>query len=158
MPVAKEGAARYLKDAPLLHKRSFIDTNVLIYVDSADEPAKQQAALKLLKHLRLNNLGVLSTQVLTEYTNVALNKLKLDHPHIRLQLNFWQQFESVQVTPSVIEQALDLHQTRQLRYYDALILAAAITSGCAVLYSGDMQSGQSIHGVQILNPFKPNLP
>jgi predicted nucleic acid-binding protein len=153
MPVAKEGKARYPKDASLPQKRSFIDTNILIYVDSADEPVKQQAALNLLKQLRLNNLGVLSTQVLTEYTNVALNKLKLDHQHIRLQLSFWQQFELMQVTSSVIEQALDLHQTRQLSYYDALILAAAITSGCAVLYSEDMHSGQSIHGVQILNPF-----
>jgi predicted nucleic acid-binding protein len=78
MPVAKEGAARYRRDASLLYKRSFIDTNVLIYVDSADEPAKQQSALNLLKQLRLNNLGVLSNQVLTEYTNVALNKLKPD--------------------------------------------------------------------------------
>ena len=48
-------------------ERCFIDTNLLIYADSGDEPVKQRIALSLLKQLRLNQTGVLSTQVLGEY-------------------------------------------------------------------------------------------
>jgi predicted nucleic acid-binding protein len=135
-------------------ERCFIDTNLLIYADSGDEPVKQRIALSLLKQLRLNQTGVLSTQVLGEYCNVALNKLKLPHADIREQMQFWEQYDVVQVTPAIIHMGLDLHQTRSLGFFDALIVAAAKTSGCTVLYSEDMNAGEMVNGVQIVNPFK----
>ena len=125
-PIAQEASAAYLAIfQPLAKERCFIDTNVLVYADSGDEPVKQRIALRLLNQLRLNQKGVLSTQVLTEYCNVALNKLKLPHADIREQMQFWQQYEVVQVTPDIIHAGLDLHQTRSIGYFDALIVAAA---------------------------------
>ena len=56
--------------------RSFIDTNVLIYAEACDTPAKQRAALALLKQLYEGMEGVVSTQLLQEYCNAALKKLK----------------------------------------------------------------------------------
>lgn len=73
--------------------RSFVDTNVLIYAEASDEPQKQRAALALLKSLYEENLGVLSTQVLQEYCNVALRKLKLPAQYVRSQLDLYEQFE-----------------------------------------------------------------
>ena len=154
-PIAQEASAAYLAIfQPLAKERCFIDTNVLVYADSGDEPVKQSIALTLLNQLRLNQKGVLSTQVLTEYCNVALNKLKLPHADIREQMQFWQQYEVVQVTPDIIHAGLDLHQTRSLGYFDALIVAAAKTSGCTVLYSEDMNAGEMVNGVRIVNPFR----
>ena len=154
-PIAQEASAAYLAIfQPLAKERCFIDTNVLVYADSGDEPVKQRIALTLLNQLRLNQKGVLSTQVLTEYCNVALNKLKLPHADIREQMQFWQQYEVVQVTPDIIHAGLDLHQTRSIGYFDALIVAAAKTSGCTVLYSEDMNAGEMVNGVRILNPFR----
>lgn len=154
-PTAQEASAAYLAIfQPLAKERCFIDTNVLVYADSGDEPVKQRIALTLLNHLRLNQKGVLSTQVLTEYCNVALNKLKLPHADIREQMQFWQQYEVVQVTPDIIHAGLDLHQTRSIGYFDALIVAAAKTSGCTVLYSEDMNAGEMVNGVRIVNPFR----
>ena len=154
-PIAQEASAAYLAIFhPLAKERCFIDTNVLVYADSGDEPVKQRIALTLLNQLRLNQKGVLSTQVLTEYCNVALNKLKLPHADIREQMQFWQQYEVVQVTPDIIHAGLDLHQTRSIGYFDALIVAAAKTSGCTVLYSEDMNAGEMVNGVRILNPFR----
>ncbi|MBK7053005.1 MAG: PIN domain-containing protein [Rhodoferax sp.] len=132
--------------------RSFIDTNILIYAEASDEPIKQQAALTLLKQLFETGTGVLSTQVLKEYCNVALKKLKLAPEHIRAQLDLYELFEVVQVTPPLIRSALDLHQTRRLAFYDALVLASAQTAGCTVLYSEDMNAGEVVGGVQIVNP------
>ena len=134
-------------------ERYFIDTNLLVYADSGDAPVKQQAALKILKHVRQTNRGVLSTQVLTEYCNVAIKKLGMPHADVRQQLKFWQQFEVVQVTPSLVHEALDIHQTRGVSYYDALIVAAAQISGCHILLSEDMHHSHSINGVKIINPF-----
>lgn len=154
-PIAQEASAAYLAIfQPLAKERCFIDTNVLVYADSGDEPVKQRIALTLLNQLRLNQKGVLSTQVLTEYCNVALNKLKLPHADIREQMQFWQQYEVVQVTPDIIHAGLDLHQTRSLGFFDALIVAAAKTSGCTVLYSEDMNAGEMVNGVRIVNPFR----
>ena len=154
-PIAQEASAAYLAIfQPLAKERCFIDTNVLVYADSGDEPMKQRIALTLLNQLRLNQKGVLSTQVLTEYCNVALNKLKLPHADIREQMQFWQQYEVVQVTPDIIHAGLDLHQTRSIGYFDALIVAAAKTSGCTVLYSEDMNAGELVNGVRIVNPFR----
>jgi predicted nucleic acid-binding protein len=52
--------------------RSFIDTNVLLYADSADEPRKRSLALDLITtHLRAGS-GDVSTQVLHEYAAGAL--------------------------------------------------------------------------------------
>jgi predicted nucleic acid-binding protein len=154
-PTAQEASAAYLTIyQPLAKERCFIDTNLLIYADSGDEPFKQRIALSLLKQLRLNQTGVLSTQVLNEYCNVALNKLKLPHADIREQMQFWEQYEVVQVTPAIIHMGLDLHQTRSLGFFDALIVAAAKTSGCTVLYSEDMNAGEMVNGVRIVNPFR----
>ncbi len=133
--------------------RSFIDTNILIYAEAVDEPVKQKVALALLKELFETTRGVLSTQVLKEYCNVAIKKLKLSPDHIRAQLDVYAQFEVVQVTPALIRTGLDLHQTRKLAFYDALIVASAQAAGCAALFSEDMNAGQAMAGVRVVNPF-----
>lgn len=133
--------------------RSFIDTNVLIYAEARDEPVKQRAALDLLKQLFEDNTGVLSTQVLQEYCNVALKKLKLPPQHVRAQMDVFEQFEVIQVTPAIIRTGLDLHQTRSLAFFDAIIVASAQTAGCAVLLSEDLNAGEIMAGVRMVNPF-----
>jgi predicted nucleic acid-binding protein len=132
---------------------SFIDSNILVYAEASDEPVKQAAALALLRRLKLSDSGVISTQVLQEYANVALRKMHLAANHVRKQLGAHEQFEVVQVTPAIIHGALDLHQTRSLSFYDALIVQAASVAGCDTLYSEDLNAGEIINGVKIVNPF-----
>lgn len=133
--------------------RSFIDTNVLVYAEASDAPLKQRAALTLLKGLYEEGLGVLSTQVLQEYCNVALKKLKLPAQYVRSQLDLYEQFEVVQVTPAIIHAGLDIHQTRSVSFFDAIVLASAHAAGCNVIWTEDMNAGEVIHGVSIANPF-----
>ena len=133
--------------------RSFIDTNILVYAEASDVPVKQRAALALLKGLYDEGLGVLSTQVLQEYCNVALKKLKLPAQHVRAQLDLFEQFEVVQVTPAIIRAGLDLHQTRRFSFFDAIVLASAHASGCNVIWTEDMNAGEVVDGVCISNPF-----
>jgi len=134
--------------------RSFIDTNVLVYAEASDEPDKQRIALDVLKQLFETTSGVLSTQVLQEYCNVAIKKLKLPPAHIRAQLDLYEQFEVVLVTPAIIRAGLDLHQTRSVSFYDAIVLASAQTAGCSVLLSEDMNAGEQVGGVRVVDPFK----
>lgn len=133
--------------------RCFIDTNVLVYADSTDEPRKQRIAIDVLRHLRFERLGVLSTQVLNEYIQVGLRKLSLTHGHIREQLHCYRQLDFAAVTPDTIDMALDLHQKHALSYWDGLIVASAHIAGCSVLLTEDMGTGEILAGVKLVNPF-----
>lgn len=110
----------------------------------------------LLRELFESASGVPSTQVLQEYCNVALKKLKLPPAYVRAQLDVYEQFEIVQVTPSIIRAALDLHQVRSVGFYDAIAMASAQTAGCKLLYSEDMNTGEIVGGVRLVNPFAPS--
>ena len=59
------------------------------------------------------------------------------------------------VSPSadIYHRALDLRDRYRFGFYDSLIIAAALTSGCVRLLSEDLQHGQRIEGLTIHNPF-----
>ena len=133
--------------------RSLLDTNILVYADAADDPAKQRRAVELITGLRASGSAVLSTQVLQEYVNVALRKLRLPQALIRERLNFYRRFDVVPASAELIAGALDLHVLHSLSFYDALVVQAAAASGCQRLLSEDMQHGATFRGVLIENPF-----
>lgn len=133
--------------------RSLIDTNILVYADSADEPVRQRQAIDLIKLHRTAATAVLAVQVLQEFTQVALRKLGLPAALVRQRVDFYGRFELVPTTPQLIERAVDLHVLHGLPFYDALIVQAAISAGCAQLLTEDLQSGRVIGGVRIVNPF-----
>ncbi len=133
--------------------RSLLDTNILVYADAGDDPAKQRRAVELITGLRASGSAVLSTQVLQEYVNVALRKLRLPHALIRDRLNFYRRFDVVPASADLIAGALDLHLLHSLSFYDALVVQAAAASGCQRLLSEDMQHGATFRGVRIENPF-----
>jgi len=133
--------------------RSLLDTNLLVYADSADEPIKQRRAIDVIKQHRAAGTAVLSTQVLQEFVNVALRTLRLPPALIRQRLGFYGGCEVVPATGELMAGALDLHVLHSFSFYDALILQAAIVSGCQQLLSEDMQHGATFGGVRIVNPF-----
>ena len=133
--------------------RSLLDTNILVYADAADEPTKQARAISLIRQQRAAGTAVLSTQVLQEFFNVALRKLRLPPALVRERLAFYRRFDLVPTTPDLLAGALDLHLLHSLSFYDALIVQAASSGGCRQLLSEDMQHGAVIGGVRIVNPF-----
>jgi len=61
----------------------------------------------------------------------------------------------VPVEVSIHEAALKISQEHGYEIYDALVVAAALDAGCAVLYSEDLQDGQVIgRKLTIRNPFR----
>lgn len=84
---------------------------------------------------------------------MALKRLRLPAQHVRAQLDLYEQFEVIQVTPAIIHAGLDLHQTRIVGFCDAIIVASAQTAGCNVLLTEDMNTGEIMGGVRITNPF-----
>ena len=133
--------------------RSFLDTNVLVYTDDHDTPDKQRVALDLVERFRLQGTGVVSTQVLQEYFSAATRKLKVRPDLARRKVEIFARLDLVQVDLDLILSAIDLHRLQMVSFWDALIVRAALASGCIVLLSEDLQTGQRFNGLQIINPF-----
>jgi len=49
--------------------------------------------------------------------------------------------------------AIDLQRQEGLSFWDAMILTSAGKLGCRVIYSEDLNAGQVIAGVRVVNPF-----
>ncbi len=98
---------------------------------------------------------MISAQVLNEVTHVLRNKQRQEWPVVSAILTtLKQQFPDVcPLTAELHSAALEIAQQRRFRFYDALIVAAALEGGCRTLYSEDFQHGQVIDGLRIENPF-----
>lgn len=138
--------------------RSFIDTNVLIYADSADAGDKQSRASALIAQYLRDGDGVISTQVLHEFVNAAIRKLALPLDLVRARVRLYSRFETVSASPAAVLDALDLHALHTISFWDALILQAARQSGCVQVLTEDLQAGAVIGGVRVVNPFDAATP
>ncbi|MEH2608080.1 PIN domain-containing protein [Bradyrhizobium sp. AZCC 1693] len=127
---------------------AFFDSNVLIYAFSTD--ARRERALAAIA-----GGGVISVQVLNEFTNVLRKKQKQEWPVIEAVLHSLRfRFpEIVPLTADTHAAALGLAREHGLALNDALIVAAATGAGCDTLYSEDMQHGRAIADLTIRNPF-----
>jgi predicted nucleic acid-binding protein len=133
--------------------RSFFDSNVLTYADDKAAAAKQKIAIELIANHRRDGTGVLSLQVLQEYFVTATKKLHLDPGIARRKVELLAEFDVVAPDLGDILAAIDLHRLHSFSFWDALVVQTAKLSGCSALFSEDMQHGQEIDGVRIVNPF-----
>ncbi len=129
--------------------RFFADTNIVVY--ALDNDVQRRA--KALDILRLR--PVISTQVVNEFLNVLTGKQRIPrdvaHRYARILLR---RCEVVAVTPAMVETAMRVGERYQCNHWDALIIAAALQSGCDTLYSEDLQDGQVFVGqLTVRNPF-----
>ena len=130
----------------------FLDTNVLTYAQDADSPEKQRRSRDVIARLVESGDGVVSTQVLQEFFVSATRKLGMPPLGAKAVLKTFSVFETVQVSPALIEDAIDCSILNNLSFWDSLILAAAAAAGCGSVYSEDMNAGQTILGVTVQNP------
>ena len=85
-------------------------------------------------------------------------KRVLTSDRARIAIAALRRLEVVPVDETLVEAALDLHDRFQLRYWDALIVAAARLSGCVRVLSEDLNAGQDYDGVAVINPFAAAAP
>jgi predicted nucleic acid-binding protein len=129
--------------------RRFLDTNILIYAFAADDPRSARAEALIAEG------GVISVQVLSEFTNVTRRKLNWEWSEIEASLAVIEELLGVArpLTADLHAKAVVLARDSKLSFYDALIVASATESGCEVLCSEDLQVGRKFGGVTVVNPF-----
>ena len=134
--------------------KAFIDTNVLVYSIDPSDPEKTDVVRGLLRDLADSNRGIISTQVMQEFYVVATKKLGVDALTAKSFLDALQSFEITTIDPVAIYRAIDISILNQISFWDALILAAAEKMNCGKLYTEDLNHGQTINGIEIIDPFK----
>lgn len=136
--------------------RVFLDTNIWVYCFDSTDLRKQTRALSLVSHYLDIQTGVISWQVVQEFYHVALHKFKRPLSMDVLE-NFTQQFLMpmclVFPTQAVWREALLIHRQTQYRFYDSLIVSAALAAEAEILFSEDLQANRKIQGLEIRNPF-----
>ncbi len=134
---------------PSLSPAVFFDTNVLVYVASAD-PQRSALAGQLLREG-----GSVSVQVLNELVSVLRKKFRFEWTSVETVLAVVHAHCDVLPLDLLMHQeALLLARLHQLSWYDALIVAAAQRAGACTLYTEDMQHGRVFDGgLCVHNPF-----
>lgn len=128
----------------------FVDTNVLLYLLSADS-AKADRVERVLA-----SGATLGVQVLNEFAAVALRKLGMTIGEVREALgSITAVCRVMPLTLRVHEMGLQIAERYGYAIYDSLIVAAALDAGCSTLYTEDLHDGQRIERVlTIRNPFR----
>jgi predicted nucleic acid-binding protein len=136
--------------------RTFLDTNVLVYLFDADSPDKQARAREILQASLERGVAVVSTQVLQEFFVTVTRKLARPLPAAEAEsaLRRLMELPVVQVDPDLILAAAVSARRDRISFWDALILAAASAAGCGELLSEDLQHGRSFGGMRVVNPFR----
>ena len=137
-----------------MRDKIFLDTNVVIYFYSEDEPQKQKIANDTLE--QYSNQTIISNQVINELSNTLFRKFKLSADKVRetvFELNDY--FPIVNFDLQTQLRGIEIKEKYKLQFYDSMILATALENGCNILFSEDMQHNQVIEDrLTIINPFR----
>ena len=133
----------------------FLDTNVLLYSISGnpDELRKRERAIALLA----DDEGALSIQVLQEFYVQATRASRHDaipHDLAAGLVEAWTRFRVQDMTLPVLNSALTIREAHGFSYWDSAIVAAARTLGCDRIYTEDLNHGQVVEGLTLIDPFR----
>ena len=136
-----------------MNDRIFLDTKILVYAYAVDNPIKTAEARRVASHSK----ATISTQVLQEFANIMDKEFGISWPQIRVALqelesNFYVHTNQI----STVHLACEISRQYDFKYYDSLIVAAAIESNCSRLYIEDLFAGKVMDGsLLVVNPFMP---
>jgi predicted nucleic acid-binding protein len=134
-----------------------VDTNILLYAYDRGEPVKQSQAAAVLDHLAILRLGVLTPQVLAEFFVNATRKIErpltVEQAYNRIQ-NYLLSWEVLDLTGSIVLEAVRGVRTYRMAYGDAQIWASARLHQIPLIFTEDFNIGAVIEGVRFVNPFE----
>ena len=134
--------------------RRFFDTNILLYAlglpTGSPKDARNEAAFRLL-----TEGGRVSVQILNEFADLLARKLRLPWARIEEVLSLTEGLcgKALPLTAEAQKNAVSIASRLGYRIHDAMVVASAREAGCEVIYTEDLQHGQVIEGVRIVNPF-----
>jgi len=133
--------------------RTAVDTNILVYAQGGNDPARQRVALDIMDALGRDSMH-LPVQVLGELFNVLTRKARWPTLAARNAVLDWRSsFTPIAASEDTLLSALDLACDHQLAIWDAIVVSTAADAGCRLLLSEDMHDGFVWRGLTVVNPF-----
>ena len=134
--------------------RVSLDTNILIYAVDRSAGERHRIARSLLTRAG-GGRGVLTQQVIGEFLNVGRKTAQLDQRLLRrIAAGLCGVFPILPTRRETLFDAFDLAERHVLQFWDAVIVAVCGTNDVTALLTEDMNDGQVVAGVTILNPFR----
>jgi predicted nucleic acid-binding protein len=133
----------------------FVDTNVFVYARDTTERDKHESAVRWLELLWRRRLGRTSYQVLNEYYVTVTMKLdrRLSACRAREDLRDLMNWDPITFSEPLMADAWTVQDRYGFSWWDALIVAAARSSGSRYLLTEDLQSAQQIDELEVVSPF-----
>lgn len=82
-----------------------------------------------------------------------MNKLPTYSLIVKEILHSLEMFEVAQISPDMINDAIEVSLLHKISFWDSLIVVAAEVSKCTSLITEDLNNGKVIKGVTVVNPF-----
>ena len=136
---------------------TFIDTNVFVYHLDTTDARKRGIADAIVRDALATQGACISYQVVQECLNVVCVKARmlLSSEQARACMDaVLLPLMQVGASDALFHRALDVRSRWRFGFYDSLIVAAALTAGCVRLLSEDLQHGQRIEGLTVVDPFR----
>jgi predicted nucleic acid-binding protein len=136
--------------------KAFLDTNILVYTFDGLDLAKRETARTMVGSALRDRTAIISYQVIQEFLNVATRKFATPLTEADSALYLKQVLNplcEVHSSIDLYEDALDIQERWKYGFYDSLILAASLAGECDLLFTEDLQHGQKIRDITIINPF-----
>jgi len=133
---------------------AFVDTNILIYAHDLDAGVKRERAMAKLRELWESGSGRLSVQVLQEFYVNATQKLAtpIARSMAREVIKTYGVWVHHTTTVETVTRATELAELARISFWDALIVASAEEVDAEELLSEDLNDGQAIAGIKVVNP------
>lgn len=131
----------------------FVDTNVFVYAVDRADAEKQRAARLWRAELWKSRRGRVSFQVLQEFFAKVTQKWPAAREEARAEVRDLLAWRPVQLDAAILDEGWKIQDNYRISFWDALIVAAAKTAECRYLLTEDLQAGQNMGGVIVINPF-----
>jgi len=131
----------------------FVDTNVFLYALDASHPKKQALARNWRAELWGTRSGRTSFQVLQEFYVNVLKKFPVGAEEARAEVRDLLAWRPIAISSELLERGWKIQDRYKLSFWDALIVAAARICACHYLLTEDLQRGQNLDGVIVVDPF-----
>ena len=133
--------------------RYFLDTNIIVYAYDNSAPRKQSTSRNIILKALRDRSGSISSQVISEFAVSAEKKMKMNPVEILQAIHLFSGFSCSDISLNLTVAAWKRHIKCIISYWDSLIIEAALSEQCSILYSEDMNHGQIYDGLTVINPF-----
>lgn len=133
----------------------FVDTNILLYAVDRNLSEKRKQARACLDALARHRLLVVNPQVLNEYAHNVIRKMPyVTREQLLFELESMRSWCVAELTPDTAAQAVVINGRYGFSFYDAALLASAISYGCDFFISENMSHHQQVGGLRVVSPFR----